>query len=490
MNTVQTKIIATIGPACNSREMLEKIIKAGANVCRLNFSHSDYVLNERVINDIREIKKETGLNNVTILADLQGPKLRVGEMENNGVELQTGAEFRLVSEPCVGNSEKAYMNYTPLPKEVHPGEKILVDDGKIKLEVVSTNGTDTIITKVLNGGILSSRKGVNLPDTKINLPCLTPKDLADVDFIISQKLEWIGLSFVRHENDILELKNLLRSKGSEARIVAKIEKPEAIEHLDQIIHATHAVMVARGDLGVEVSYEKVPLLQKQIVQKCIAQAKPVIVATQMMESMITSFAPTRAEVNDVANAVLDGADAVMLSGETSVGQYPVQAVTAMRQIAEYTEVTGKMHNLPTHQPQKSSAHFLSDSICYNAAQLAEQTDAKAIVVFTNVAKPVFWISSYRKYKPIYVFTTNRRMRQILPLAWGVEVITYPEFDLTSEALAYANEYLEKATFLEQGDRVVYVGHIPFRDKRAPNMLQIGEICEVVPTSLGGEPDVS
>ena len=303
----KTKIVATLGPACYPKEVLTQMIQEGVDVCRLNFSHGSHEDHNKMINLIKEINTELNTN-TAILADLQGPKIRVGEMENNGVELIDGNEIIISTEPSIGTAEKLYINYQRFPKDVKAGEKILLDDGKLMLEIQSSNKQDTVVAKIIHGGILSSKKGVNLPNTQLSMPCLTEKDLKDLDFILTKDIDWIALSFVRSARDIIELKHLIGQSDSNARIISKIEKPEAIEDIDEIIRVTDALMVARGDLGVEIPMEDVPMVQKELIKKCLKHAKPAIVATQMMESMITNISPTRAEVNDVANAVLDDAD--------------------------------------------------------------------------------------------------------------------------------------------------------------------------------------
>ena len=315
----RTKIIATLGPASTSREVIEGMILAGLDVCRINFSHGSYDVVADQIKTIRAINKKLGTH-TAILADLQGPKLRIGNVENNGVELVGGDHIVITTKECLGTAERVYITYPQFPKDVKAGENILIDDGKILLRVISTDRKNEVKAVVIHGGTLSSKKGVNLPNTKVSLPCLTPKDLKDLDFALANNIEWIGLSFVRSVTDIADLKDIIKKHHKSARVIAKIEKPEALIGIDNIIDMADGVMVARGDLGVELPMEQVPMVQKMLVKKCIAASKPVIIATQMMESMITNFAPTRAEVNDVANAVMDGADAVMLSGETSVGK--------------------------------------------------------------------------------------------------------------------------------------------------------------------------
>ena len=355
----KTKIVATLGPASSDKDTLRQMFQAGLNVCRLNFSHGSHEDHAAVVKTIRELNDETGLN-VAILADLQGPKIRTNEMENNGVELVNGSIVTIGIEKVVGTAQRFSINYEKLPQDVQAGERILLDDGKLALEVVATDGKKEFTAKVIHGGILSSKKGVNFPNTRISMPSLTPKDLEDLEFALTQDVDWIGLSFVRSARDIIELKHIIASKKAKAKVIAKIEKPEAIDDIDEIIRESDGLMVARGDLGVEVPFQKVPLIQKMLITKCITQAKPIIVATQMMETKINNITPTRAEVNDVANAVLDGADAVMLSGETSVGKFPVEVIKTMANIVTEMEQFDGIYNkeeLPErNQAQIGRAH--------------------------------------------------------------------------------------------------------------------------------------
>ena len=364
------------------------MIKEGVDVCRLNFSHGSHEDHLRTIEMIREINQEEGYH-ISILADLQGPKIRIGEVENNAVELIDGKQLIITTDPCIGTDEKVHLTYSNFPKDVGIGDYVLLDDGKLQLQVVSTNGKNEVVTKVIHGGTLSSKKGVNLPNTAISLPCITEKDAKDLEFALSQRVDWIGLSFVRSARDIIELKHIIRNHKCHAKVIAKIEKPEAIEDIEDIIKSTDALMVARGDLGVEVPMETVPNLQKMMIKTCRKYAKPTIVATQMMESMIENFMPTRAEVNDVANAVLDGADAVMLSGETSVGKYPVEVIKAMRKIVIEVEKNDTIYH-KEELPEKNQDRFITDSICFNATRLAQRVEAAGIITMT--------FSGYTAYK--------------------------------------------------------------------------------------------
>jgi pyruvate kinase len=467
-----TKVIATLGPASNSRQVLERLFEEGIDVCRLNFSHGSHEDHLRTIDLIKQINAENEAT-VAIMADLQGPKLRIGEMEE-GVVLEEGSTFSFVNTPCKGDARKAYMSYSKLPEEVEIGENILVDDGKIQLEVTGTNGKDTVTTKVVGGGELSSHKGVNLPDTAISLPSLTAKDIADAHFALSHEIDWIALSFVRSVTDLLELKELIRhSEFPAARVVAKIEKPEALQQIDQIIDLADAVMVARGDLGVEVPFDQVPLIQKQLVTKCIDKSKPVIVATQMMESMITNLRPTRAEANDVGNAVLDGADALMLSGETSVGQHPVQVVKSMQRIIDATEKGYDYYR--SNPPREFSRTYLADSICFSACQLAEQTNARAIVVFTHSGYTAYRIASHRPEANIFAFSDNQRIINKLSLVWGVRAYYSDTTSNIDEAIDQSTQRLLEMNLVQEEDVVIHVGSTPVPERGRTNMIKLSYV---------------
>lgn len=468
-----TKIIATIGPACNNPETLRKMIIEGLDVCRLNFSHGSHQDHEKAIGIIKELNAEMGTN-VATLADLQGPKLRIGEVENNALVLNEGDTIRFVSEPCIGTLEKVYMSYTQFPMDVMPGETVLVDDGKIKLEVVDTNRIDSVTLKVIAGGVLSSKKGVNLPNTKISLPSLTDKDLVDVEFALQHDVQWIALSFVRTVRDILDLKDIIARSGKMVRIVAKIEKPEAIENIDEILDQTDAVMVARGDLGVETPFDKVPVLQKELVHKCIIKGKPVIIATQMMEGMITNFLPTRAEATDVSNAVLDGADAVMLSGETSVGKYPVEVIRNMQKVITSTEISS-FYLRHDHPPLKNSEFFIPESISYQSCSIAEQIGAVGIVVFTFGGGTAIKLASYRPNSRIFAFTSDDLVKKQLSLVRGVESFPIDKKIDIHDAIDHALNTLKKERFIKIGDKLVFVAGIPMIKREAVNSISISEV---------------
>lgn len=469
----KTKIIATIGPATSSKEILKEIIAKGVNICRINCSHGSYDDHQKVIENIRALNEETG-SNVGILVDLQGPKIRVHEVENNGVELVSGNEIVVSINKVLGTSERISINYKDLPKDVKPGEQILLDDGKLVLEVVSSNSIDEVICKIVHGGILSSKKGVNLPNSKLSLPSLTEKDLEDLQFALRNHVEWIGLSFVRSARDIIELKHHVLVAQSNARVIAKIEKPEALTQIDDIIYECDALMVARGDLGVEIPLEQVPVIQKMLIRKCLLSAKPVIVATQMMESMITNISPTRAEVNDVANAVLDGADAVMLSGETSVGKFPVRVIEIISQIVTEMEKQETIYN-KEELPLKNQSRFISDSICFNACRLSQRVEAKAIITMTFSGYTAYKVSSQRPKSPILVFTSNKRIMAQLSLVWGVKCYFYDRMVSTDHTIADIIYLLKKDGVVQLGDYVVNIASMPIEEQGKTNMVKLSQV---------------
>jgi pyruvate kinase len=471
-----TKIVATVGPASSSYEKLLELVKAGVDIFRLNFSHGEHSIHGEVIHHINYINEKYGTH-VGILADLQGPKLRVGKIENNALELAEGDVITFVNEPCLGTREQIYMSYQQFPQDVQVGERVLIDDGKLVFEVIETNKVDTVKLKTLFGGTLSSNKGVNLPNTKISLPSLTEKDLHDLDYILTQPVNWIALSFVRHPKDVKDLRARIEAKGHPAKIISKIEKPEAIERLDKIIKASNAVMVARGDLGIEVPMEQLPIIQKKIIKKCIQRARPVIVATQMMDSMITNPSPTRAEITDVANAVMDGTDAVMLSGETSVGRHPVKVVEAMNKIIEETE---KLYaKTPTQGPVPSpkSRTFLSDTICQSAALTAKEVKAKAIIGMTSSGYTAFKVSSFRPNAKIYIFSDKNHMLSTLNLCWGVRCYYYDRFTTTDETIEDVVNILKRNDRVEAGDIIINTGSMPLHRRHRTNMMKITVVEE-------------
>lgn len=466
----RTKIIATIGPASSDKNILREMILEGVDICRLNFSHGKHEDHLRVINTVKELRSELKIN-VALLADLQGPKLRVGEVENDEVFLVDGEEITFTNHKCMGTASRVYLSYKEFPQDVTTGDTILIDDGKLKIEVISTNGEDEVLARVIHGGVLSSRKGVNLPDTSISLPCLTEKDLLDLDFALNNDVDWVALSFVRTVTDVVELKEIIKKHKKHSLVVAKIEKPEALAEIDNIIDMTDAIMVARGDLGVEVPYEQIPLIQKMIVQKCIKASKPVIIATQMLESMITNFRPTRAEANDVGTAVLDGADTLMVSGETSTGKFPVDVIRTMHKIIQYTEENGYVF-FRDHMPKGFDRTFLTDSICYTTSKMAEQSKASAIIVFTSSGETAFKISGYRPKSNIFVFTGNREILPRLMMLWGVRAFHTDTFLQIEGAIEYTTKFLLEEKLIKREDIIIHVGSTPLQKKGRANMLKL------------------
>jgi len=471
-----TKIVATIGPASNSYENLLDLVRAGVDVFRLNFSHGTHADHLEVINHISTINERNNIN-LAILADLQGPKLRVGKIKDNALDLQDGDVITFVNEPCMGTKDAIYMSYDQFAEDVKVGEKVLVDDGKLEFEVIETNKKDQVKLKTLFGGVLSSNKGVNLPNTKISLPSMTEKDERDLEFILTQSaVNWIALSFVRHPKDLKELRAKIEGAGHQAKIIAKIEKPEAIERIDKIIKNSNAIMVARGDLGIEVPMQKLPRIQKMIIKKCIQRARPVIVATQMMDSMITSPSPTRAEVTDVANAVLDGADAVMLSGETSVGKHPALVVREMNKIIEETEkIYWPDIKNKRPKPNEKSATFRSDVICFRAAQVAEDIKAKAIIGMTVSGYTGFRLSSFRPNSKIYIFSNQQGILSTLNLCWGTRCYFYDKYTTTDETIDDVIEILKEGGRINSGDFVVNTASMPLEKRSTTNTIKVTEV---------------
>jgi pyruvate kinase len=470
----KTKIVATLGPACSTKPVLKDMIDAGVNVFRINFSHADYTDVKARIDMIRELNDEFGYN-TAILADLQGPKLRVGVMKEDVVVAPGDIITFQTAEDVPGTAERVYMNYKQFPADVKPGEKILLDDGKLMFEALETNGTSEVVCRVIQGGPLKSKKGVNLPNTKVSLPALTEKDIRDALFAIEHQVDWIALSFVRNAEDLMELQDLISANSSyKIPIIAKIEKPEGVENIDKIVAFCDGLMVARGDLGVEIPAQEVPLIQKKLVQRAKTARIPVIIATQMMETMITSLTPTRAEVNDVANSVMDGADAVMLSGETSVGNYPVQVIEKMTQIIEAVE-DSPLIQVPQNTPQVRTKRFITKSICHHAALMANVIKAKAICTLTNSGYTAFQISAWRPQSHILVFTSNRRILTQLSLLWGVNSYFYDKFVSTDDTVTDVNEIAREKGYVDKGDFLINLAAMPVVDKGMVNTLRVSEI---------------
>ncbi len=469
-NHQKTKIVATVGPASSSYEMLEKLVHTGVDIFRLNFSHGDHAMHQSTIDRIIKINKDLGTH-VGILADLQGPKIRVGVVQEGGIPLSPGDEIFFVLEDCVGNNEKVQIKYKEFANDVKVGERVLCDDGKIVFEVLETDQISVVKLKAVYGGILQSNKGVNLPDTVVSLPSLTKKDRKDLDFILTQPVNWIALSFVRTADEVKELSAIIQKKGHRAKVISKIEKPQAIKNIKSIIKASNAIMVARGDLGVEVPMEKVPTIQKDIIRRCIQRARPVIVATQMMESMMTNPSPSRAEITDVANAVLDGTDAVMLSGETSVGMHPVETVLAMNKIIKEAE---RHYQLKDKRPKanKDSSSFYSDVVCITAAETSEKVGAKAICGLTVSGYTAFKVSSYRPHSKICIFSSSTTMLKTLNLVWGVKCFHYDKFTTTDETIEDTITILKEYKVVKKGDVVINTSSMPIEKRFTTNMMKI------------------
>jgi len=472
----RTKIVATVGPACDTYEKLLALVKAGVNVFRLNFSHGTHENKAEIIQHIRNINK-TEPYNISILGDLQGPKLRVGEIEGGSLPIVPGDVLTFTSkEKVIGTKEKIYVSYPNLHQDVKVGDKILIDDGKLEVVVIDVSLEGDIKVVVTYGGVLYPKKGVNLPDTAISLPAMTEKDIIDFEFIVDQKLDWVALSFVRKAEDIINLKKRVAERGSDIKVMAKIEMPSALLDLRNIIVESDGVMVARGDLGVELPVEKVPMAQREIIRKCIHRAKPVIVATQMMESMIDRVKPNRSEITDVANAVLEGADAVMLSGETATGQHPALVVETMRKIILEVENTEYRYNREEDlKPQVKSPSFISDAVCYNACKIARDLQANALIGMTQSGYTGFMLSSYRPKSPLFIFTKSRSLVNQLSLSWGVRAFYYAEEESLDDIVADQIEILKERGFLKEDDVVVNTGSTPVQAHLPTNVLKVTKV---------------
>ena len=469
----KTKIIATIGPSTSSKEMLRKIIQRGVNVCRINFSHVSHSEAKEIIDNIKEVNKQIHAH-TAILADLQGPKIRVGNFEKP-IKIKKGSYIYFNTTKKQPND--IFISYKNFAKDVKKGDRVLLDDGKLSLLVESSNGKNRVKLKVIFGGLLKSNKGVNLPNTDISLPCLTKKDNEDLSFLLEQKIEWIGLSFVRSAEDVKKLKNIIkRHKKSQALIIAKIEKPEAINDIDNIILETDAIMVARGDLGVEVPLHKVPVFQKMIVQKCIKQSKPVVIATQMLESMTDNISATRAEVNDVANSVIDGADAMMLSGETSVGIHPLRVIDTMRKVIK--DVEKSRHNISKNDPEREivlNERYISNAICANACQIADNVNAQAIITATYSGYNTIKTSSYRPKAYIYAFTNHHTILNTLSLVWGVKAFYYEGGKTSDDTVLETKSILKTHKYVKRGDKVINIASMPAEERGMTNMMKLSKV---------------
>ena len=474
MKFKKTKIIATLGPASSSKEMIKKLIKSGVDVLRVNFSHATHDEVEKIVDNVNDLRKELG-SNVTLLGDLQGPKIRIGELEND-IELKKNQSLSICSNLSESNGvDKIFISYPSFAKDVKPGENILVDDGKLIFKVISTNKKDTVDIKVVQEGVLKPRKGVNLPNTKISQPALTEKDIDDAKFAVKKSFDWIALSFVRSKKDVLQLRELIESQCDyHIPIISKIEKPQAIEKIDSIIKVSNGIMVARGDLGIEIPAEEVPLNQKKIVAKCKKRGIPVVIATQMMESMIDSLTPSRAEVNDVANSVMDGADAIMLSGETSMGKYPCEVVKKIGDIIHGVE-DSPLIKIPVDLPEIKSDRLITKSICKNAATIANEIGASAICTLTNSGYTGWQISSWRPSALVIVFTSNKKILTQMNLLWGVKGVYYNNFESTDKTVEEVNSLALENKYIKKGDFVINLAAMPIYEKGQVNTLRITKI---------------
>lgn len=474
----KTKIVATVGPASDAKDQLLALAKAGVNVFRLNFSHGTHEDHLLRIQRIRELNEEHHLN-LCILQDLQGPKIRIGNVENkDGVMIVAGNKLTFTNDDIIGTAERVSTPYKDMYRDVHQGERILMDDGKLEVKVIGIDGTD-VITEVVYGGSMKSKKGVNLPNTKVSMPAVTDKDWADLDFGLANDVEWIALSFVREASEILDIKKYIASKGKDTRVIAKIEKPEAIVNIDEIIAATDGLMVARGDLGVELPAEEVPMIQKMLVEKCNRAAKPVIVATQMLESMIDAPRPTRAEINDIANSVLDGADAVMLSAETASGKYPILAVESMANTIRQVETsTDKIYfRYHAHVNEEPTENQLNDNVVMSACRLARDTKARAIIGITTSGYTAFRLSHHRPKADLYIFSPDARLRNTLGLYWGVQVLPHvPDTDKTIEqTVDEIKEVLTERKALESGDIFINTLSMPLSQQSKTNLVKLSVV---------------
>ncbi|MCP2042102.1 pyruvate kinase [Pontibacter sp. HSC-36F09] len=466
----KTKVLATVGPASNTFDRLLALMQEGVDAFRLNFSHGEHEEHLQVIEHIRELNRRFNTN-VCIVQDLQGPKIRIGEVENGGVEIKEGQRVIMRCDGSVSNHEHLATNYTELARDVNPGDTILLDDGKLELKVISTDKDKVVEAEVKYGGVVKPRKGINLPDSIVSAPSLTEKDLRDLHFGLDHNVEWVALSFVRRVEDILDIKRIIKERGKDTRVIAKIEKPEAIRNIDAIIAESDALMVARGDLGVETGMERVPMLQKMIVEKCNKAAKPVIIATQMMESMIVNPKPTRAETNDVANAVIDGADTLMLSAETAVGAYPVETIRSMNltisEVERQADIFNKTYILNPH-----SGTFYNDSLVANACNLARDTNARAVIGMTKSGYTAFQLAKYRTKADIFIFTENERLLTTLNLVWGIRGFYYDKFESTDATIEDIKQMLLKSGYLNKGDVFINTASMPIYEQKRTNMIKL------------------
>lgn len=473
MHFNRTKIIATIGPASNSKQKIIELIGAGANVFRLNFSHGTHEDHLKVINTINEVNDELGTN-ICMLQDLQGPKIRIGEVENGSVDIKAGDELIITNKELLGNANKVSTTYTSLCSDVKKGDIILIDDGNLQMRVKTVAGGEEVVTEVIYGGQLKSRKGINLPDTNISSPSLTEKDREDLEFGLKHDVQWVALSFVRSGDDMKELKQIIRNAGKKTKVIAKVEKPEAVKNIKKIVKYSDAIMVARGDLGVEIPLEDVPMVQKRIVNRCNKYGKPVIIATQMMESMIENPRPTRAETNDVANSVLDGADTIMLSAESAAGKYPVESVRTMSDIISSIEKESVVIYDKYRDDEKSQTR-MNDMLVKSACQFSKSIGAKAIVGMTKSGYTAFKLAKNRPEAMIFVFTNNRTLLKTLNLLWGIHGVYYDARNQIDDTLEDISNILKEKGYVESGDSYVMTASMPLHWEDHTNMMKVQKV---------------
>jgi len=467
--TKKTKIVATIGPASSSKSTLKKMIRAGLNVARLNFSHGTHESHGEVYAAIQKASEEVRTP-VAILQDLSGPKIRIGTFDDGQVMLKRGQTFTLMTKKIQGDAMRVYVNYAKLPREVSRGATLMMYDGKIQLEVVKTTN-DSVVCKVIVGGVVSNNKGVNVPGGNLSIRSLTKKDRADVVFGIQNNVAFIALSFVRTARDVQDLRKILDAQSSEAMIIAKVETQEAIQNIDEIIEAADGIMVARGDLAVEIGAEYVPAEQKRIIQQCNQLGKPVITATQMLDSMEVSSIPTRAEVSDVANAILDGTDAVMLSGETATGAYPVESLRVMTRIAHTTEADYRNMNLE----YLGTSKYIDDTVTSSVVRVANNVRATAIVALTTSGRTARLISRFKPYHIIYAITHDSLRQQQLLLSFGVEPLLEKTSHTIDKLVTDVKSIIRTKKIARKNDRVVVSAGMPFGQKGSTNMLVVVDI---------------
>jgi pyruvate kinase len=470
----RTKIVCTLGPSSNTKEEIERLYRAGMNVVRINFSHGTHEGHKQTIGYVREVAEKVGYA-IPVLMDLQGPKIRVGQMKDDAQVIKTGDMVRLTSEEVEGTSELVPIDYPHLADDSQVGNQILIDDGLLELRIVK-KGSDGIVAKVVVGGVLKSRKGVNLPDVDISMSSLTEKDKKDLEFGLKVGVDYVAMSFVRSARDVQDVISRIRAAGSNAAIIAKIEKPEAVKVIDDIIEETDGIMVARGDLGIEIPSEQVPLVQKKIIEKCRVAGKPVITATQMLDSMINNPRATRAESSDVANAVLDGTDAVMLSGETAAGKYPVEAVKTMDKIIKSVEgnAAGLYYSLKYRKPDWKEKQII-ESLAYSCVMIADNIEAKAISTITHSGNTARRIAKFRPRVPIVAFTESLIVRRQLNLVWGVQSVRLNEIFDTDISVKLMEDYLRENGFVNSGDRVIIATGMPVAKKGRTNMIKVSTI---------------